>query len=115
MWQYPTTSAILATYLQYCPQNGARYRKPGASRRIQMTSRSQVAARVEGQDEMQPDRHIVIKFGLSHVRNQLSRRGWKVMHPAGNARGVDFLTHTQDGLRKLTIKVRASRDVQLYR
>ena len=28
------------------------------------------------------------------------------MYPAGNARGVDFLTHSQDGSRKLTIKVR---------
>jgi hypothetical protein len=56
---------------------------------------------------MQPDRQTVRKIGLSYVRNQLSRRGWEGMHPAGNARGVDFLTHTQDGSRKLTIKVRA--------
>ena len=56
---------------------------------------------------MQPDRHTVRKLGLSYVRNKLSRRGWKVMHPDGNARGVDFLTHSQDGSRKLTIKVRA--------
>jgi hypothetical protein len=56
---------------------------------------------------MQPDRQTVRKIGLSYVRNQLSRRGWKVMHPDGNARGVDFLTRSQDGSRKLTSKVRA--------
>jgi hypothetical protein len=55
---------------------------------------------------MQTDRHTVRKIGLTYVRNQLSRRGWKVMYPSGNARGVDFLTHSQDGSRKLTIKVR---------
>ena len=56
---------------------------------------------------MMSDPQTVRKIGLSYVRNQLSRRGWKVMPPAGNARGVDFLAHSQDGSRKLTIKVRA--------
>jgi hypothetical protein len=49
----------------------------------------------------------VRNVGLSYVRNQLTRRGWKVMPPTGNAKGVDFLILSQDASRKLTIKVRA--------
>ncbi|MDP9486150.1 MAG: hypothetical protein M3Q49_10265 [Actinomycetota bacterium] len=56
---------------------------------------------------MNPHPQTVRKIGLSYVRNQLSRRGWKVVSPARSTRGVDFFAHPQDGLRKLTIKVRA--------
>jgi hypothetical protein len=47
----------------------------------------------------------VRNVGLSYVRNQLTRRGWKVMPLTGNAKGVDFLIYGQDALLKLTIKV----------
>jgi hypothetical protein len=55
---------------------------------------------------MKPDRQTVRKIGLSHVRNQLSRRGWEVMPPAVRTRGVDFLAHDREGPRTLTLKVR---------
>jgi hypothetical protein len=66
-----------------------------------------VAAGAGVQDEMKLDPQAVRNVGLSYVRNQLSRRGWKVMPPTGNAKGVDFLIYGQDASRKLTLKVRA--------
>ena len=56
---------------------------------------------------MNPDPQGVRKIGLSYVHDQLSRRGWKVVSPDRSTRGVDFFAHPQNGLRKLTIKVRA--------
>jgi hypothetical protein len=56
---------------------------------------------------MKLDRQAVRNIGLSHARNQLSNRGWKVTPPTGNAKGVDFIIHSQDASRKLAIKVRA--------
>lgn len=56
---------------------------------------------------MKLDRQTVRNIGLSHARNQLSHRGWKVTPPPGNAKGIDFLIHGQGASRQLTIKVRA--------
>jgi hypothetical protein len=56
---------------------------------------------------MKLDPQAVRNVGLSYVRTQLTRRGWKVMPPTGNAKGVDFLIYGQDASRKLAIKVRA--------
>ena len=56
---------------------------------------------------MKPDPQAVRNVGLSYVRNQLTRRGWKVVPPTANGKGVDFLIYGQDASQKLTIKVRA--------
>ncbi len=56
---------------------------------------------------MNLDPQIVRNIGLSYVRNQLSHRGWKVLPTTKRAKGADFLIHSQEGSRKLTIKVRA--------
>ena len=56
---------------------------------------------------MKLDPQTVRNIGLSHARAQLSNRGWKVVPPTGNAKGLDFLVSGRDASRKLTIKVRA--------
>ncbi len=56
---------------------------------------------------MKPDPQTVRNIGLSYVRNRLSHRGWKVLPTARDAKGIDFLIRSQNGARKLTIKVRA--------
>ena len=55
---------------------------------------------------MNLDRQAVRNVGLSHARNQLSNRGWKVTPTTRNAKGMDFPVYGQDASRKLTIKVR---------
>jgi hypothetical protein len=55
---------------------------------------------------MKLDPQTVRNTGLSHARAQLSNRGWKVVPPTRDAKGLDFLVYTQDASRKLSIKVR---------
>ncbi len=55
---------------------------------------------------MKADPQTVRKIGLSYVRNQLSRRGWKVVSPDRSTRGVDFFANPPNGSHKLTIKVK---------
>jgi hypothetical protein len=61
----------------------------------------------ESLGEIKLDPQAVRNIGLSYIRNQLTRRGWKVVPPTANGKGVDFLIYSQGASQKLTIKVRA--------
>lgn len=53
------------------------------------------------------DNQTVGNVGLYYVCYRLSRYGWNVMPTARNAKGIDIVAYSQDGVRKLTIQVKA--------
>ncbi len=50
---------------------------------------------------------IVGNIGLYYVCYLLSRLGWNVMPTSRNAIGVDILSYSQDGKRKISIQVKS--------
>ena len=50
---------------------------------------------------------VIGNVGLYFICYELCRRGWNVMPTSRNARVVDIVIYSQDGLRKHTIQVKS--------
>lgn len=46
-------------------------------------------------------------IGLFYVCYRLSRLGWNVLPTSRNAKGIDLLTYSEDGTRRLTFQVKS--------
>ncbi len=54
-----------------------------------------------------PEKQITGNSGLFYTCYQLSRMGWNVMPTSRNARGIDIIAYSTDGLRFLKLQVKA--------